>query len=122
MVSYDGLVMTSMMNMMMSSATAQFGPTMNAFCDENLLHQMNGGGGWEETLRRSGGGGGGGGGGGTDEEVIHGENACFQQLTQLQPMAGIDDYKSEYTSSDSAAVSVASWDNQTPLGIADRVR
>ncbi|VFQ85539.1 unnamed protein product [Cuscuta campestris] len=117
MVSYDGVMMTSMMNMMMS-----FSPTMNVFCDENLFHQMNGGGGgWEETLMRSGGGGGGG-GGDTDEEVIHGENACFQQLTQLQPTAGTDDYKSEYTSSDSAAVSAASWDNQTPLSIADRVQ
>ncbi|RAL40644.1 hypothetical protein DM860_006714 [Cuscuta australis] len=117
MVSYDGVMMTSMMNMMMS-----FSPTMNVFCDENLFHQMNGGGGgWEETLMRSGGGGGGG-GGDTDEEVIHGENACFQQLTQLQPTAGTDDYKSEYTSSDSAAVSAASWDNQTPLSIAHRVQ
>lgn len=117
MVSYVG-VMRSMMDMM-SSATAQFGPTttMNVLCDENLFQHMNGGGGsWEETLRRSCGG-----GGDTDEEVIHGENACFQQLKQ-QPTVGIDDYKSEYTSSDSAAVSAASWDNQTPHSIADRVQ
>ncbi|CAH9105079.1 unnamed protein product [Cuscuta epithymum] len=95
MVSYHQAIMN------MGSATTQFGPTRTM----NRLYEPFQEIGWEETL------------GG---DVIHGlNNTCLV----THQTAGVEDNKSEYTSSDSAAAPFAFGDNQATHSItADKVQ